>query len=53
MAEQKEKDNINNYRTKIVSLGMGTSNQMDISGDHLKRTSSLHKKGSPDKVVEI
>jgi hypothetical protein len=32
---------------------MGTSNQMDVSGDQLKRCSSLHRKGEPDKVVEI
>jgi len=32
---------------------MGTSNQMDVSGDQIKRTSSLHRKGDPDKVIEI
>lgn len=53
LAVKAEKNKINDYRTKIVSLGMGTSDQIDVSDPALKRTSTLHKAGAPDKVVEI
>lgn len=32
---------------------MGSSNQLDISCDSIKRSSSLHKHGQVDQVVEI
>ena len=48
-----EKGKINDYRQRIVALGMGTSNQIDVSDEQLKRSSSLHKQGAPDKIVEL
>lgn len=48
-----EKSKINNYRGKILALGMGTSAQQDMASENMKRSSSLHAKGQPDRVVEI
>jgi len=48
-----EKNKINDYRMKVLALGMGTSDQQDISDPMLKRSSSLHKHGVPDRVIEV
>jgi hypothetical protein len=48
-----EKTKINNYRGKILALGMGTSMQQDVASENMKRSSSLHGKGRPERVIEI
>jgi hypothetical protein len=32
---------------------MGTSEQISLGSDYIKRSASLHSKGRPDKVVEV
>lgn len=36
-----------------MSLGMGTSEQINIGSSSIKRFSSLFSKGQPEKVVEV
>lgn len=36
-----------------LALGMGTSEQLDMGSPSIKRFSSLHSKGNPEKVVQL
>lgn len=48
LTNQRSKDFINTRRKDVLSLGMGTSDQLVIGSPEHKRTVTLHQESKPD-----